>query len=133
MSILLIHTIGFTLCAGVVVANVLALYKESQKENVVPNEVSPGSVNLNAEVLGLSIEMTRWGMDYVESKTDALFDNQTVKELSHKILEPFQVEPDGHYFKSAHIDHIPEESSWHGYEEKEDVPLYRLGEFQMFI
>lgn len=132
MSILLIHTIGFSLCAGVVVANVIALYKESQKEVDVNEEVSPGNVNLNAEVLGLSIEMARWGMDYVESKTDAFFDSQTVKELSHKILEPFQVEPDGHYFKSAHIDHI-EESSWHGYEEKQDVPIYRLGEFQMFI
>ena len=130
MSILLIHTIGFSLCAGVVVANVIALYKESQKE---VEEVSPGDVNLNAEVLGLTIEMARWGMDYVESKTDALFDSQTVKELSHKILDPFQVEPDGHYFKSAHVDHIAEESSWHGYEEKEDVPVYRLGEFQMFI
>lgn len=130
MSILLIHTIGFSLCAGVVVANVIALYKESQKE---VEEESPGDINLNAEVLGLTIEMARWGMDYVENKTDALFDSQTVKELSHKILEPFQVEPDGHYFKSAHVDHISEESSWHGYEEKEDVPVYRLGEFQMFI
>ncbi|MDX1769903.1 MAG: hypothetical protein R3328_00110 [Planococcaceae bacterium] len=129
MSIVLIHTIGFSLCAGVVVANVFGLYKKSQKE---VDLVSPGEVSLNAEVLGLSIEMARWGLDFVESKTDNLFDNQTVKELSHLVLDPFKVEPDGNYFKSAHIEHVLE-SSWHGYEEKEEIPVFHRGEFQMFI
>lgn len=128
VSILLINTIGFALCAGVVVANVFGLYKKSQKD---VDLVSPEDVSLNAEVLGLSIEMARWGLDFVESKTDDLFENSPAQKLTWKILEPFQIEPDGHYFKSAHYEQIQEE--WNGYETKEDVPVYRLGKFEMFI
>lgn len=128
MSILLIHTIGFTLCTGIVAANAIALYKKSQKET---NTTSPGDVSLNAEVLGLTIEMARWGMDFVETKTDSLFENQTVQELSHKVFDPFKIEPDGHYFKSPNYEQIQEE--WNGYEEIEDVPIYRLGKFEMYI
>lgn len=131
MSILLINTIGFSLCAGVVVANAFALYKKSQTITEDVDLVSPNEVSLNAEVLGLSIEMARWGIEYVESKTDNLFDHSPVQKLSWKILEPFQIEPDGHYFKSAHYEKAKEE--WDGYETKEDIPVYRLGQFEMFI
>lgn len=128
MSIMLINVIGFSLCAGVVAVNTIALYKETQKEKEDAfNEVSPESINLNAEVLGLSVEMVRWGLEFVDSKTDAIFDNPTVKKLSWKIIKPFQIEPDGHYLKS------PAQAAWNGYETKEDVPVYRLGKFEMYI
>ena len=131
MSIVLINVIGFSISTLVIVTGAISLYKESQKEE--PEEdyidgVSPEPRNINADVLGLSVEIARYGIEAVERKTDALFENRAIKNLSWKLLEPFQIQPDGNYFKS------PAAVAWEGYDtEEREIPVYRLGKFEMLI
>lgn len=130
VSITLINIIGFSVSVAVIAFGVKSNYGESQMEESEENyieEVSPTKQNITAEVLGLTVEIAKYGLESADRKIDVLFENRVSKWLRWKIIERFQVEPDGFYLKSR------AEVAWEGYKTEQDVPVYRAGKFEMFI
>lgn len=131
MSII-IHTIGVTLSVAIITVYVTDLYKRSQEDND-PDELDleddeEREPTIGADLLWLGLEASKVGLQSVEDKTDKLFDSKVSKWLSWKIIEPFQLEPDGEYLKSR------ADVAWEGYGEDEgEIPVYRLGKFEMYI
>ena len=127
---MLINIIGFSISASVrpkTLAIALMAVFGGYPEEDYTGEVSPEPRNINADILGLGVEMVGHGLESVDRKTDFIFDNPVSKWLSWKIIDPFQLQPDGHYFKSR------ADIAWEGYETEEDVPVFRTGKFEMLI
>lgn len=129
MSII-VHAIGFTLLSTIVTAAVIDLYKRSQEnlpEEWEIDEDEEKEPTIGADLLWLGIESSKIGLQSADKVTDKVFNNPVASWLSWKVIEPFQLQPDGKYLKSR------AELAWEGYETDEDVPVYRPGKFEMQI
>jgi hypothetical protein len=134
MSVL-INVIGFAVTSAVIALGVKSTYEASQidegeddeSEEDYIEEVSPIKQNLTAEVLGLTVEIAKYGLESADRKVDVIFDNPIAKWIKWQTIERFQLEPDGFYFKSR------AEQEWNGYYAEQDVPVYKAGKFEMYI
>lgn len=87
--------------------------------------------SLAADAFGVVKEMFLFGLEEADRKTDSMFESRISKWLSWKLLEPLQLQPDGHYLKSHAA--IEYETEWEGFETQEDEPKIKLGKFEMEI
>lgn len=128
MSII-IHAIGFTVLSTIVTAAVVDLYKRSQEdvEEWEVDEEEEKEPTIATDLMWLGTEISKVGLQSVEDKTDKVFDSKVSKWLSWKIIEPFQLVPDGGYLKSR------ADAAWEGYKPDGEIPVYRLGKFEMYI
>ncbi len=127
MSILLINTVGFVVCSAIVVIGAKSVYHASQ---VVPYEedydveIPLEDRNITADVVGVGVEIARFGNDVVESLQEKIFDSRPVDWI-RIVLEHFQLKADGEYFRYKE----GQEDEFEGW--AEDSPNFNPGKHEV--
>lgn len=114
MNMLLIHTVGFVACSAVVVIGVKSVYHASQVEQYEEDydvEIPLEERNITADLVGLGVEIVRYGLCVLEDFTDRLFDSRLVDWLCGL----YQPETD-------------EEDDFPGWED--EAPRFKPGKFE---
>jgi hypothetical protein len=81
---LLINTVGFVACSAVAVIGIKSVYHASQVEQYEEDydvEIPLEERNITADVVGLAVEIVRFGLYVIEDFTDKLFDSRLANWL----------------------------------------------------
>ena len=114
MSILLINICGFAACSAVVVIGAKSVYHASQ---IVPAEEDYDVVtpleerNITADVVGLGVEIVRYGLDIIEDFTDKLFDSRLANWL-----------------RGLYLSEADDEDDFEGWED--EAPKFKPGKYE---